>query len=65
MFLLHKVQTLPDKANDLFSHQEEISQHLPGSANLKNRMNTTLETVSRFITSVSFGKRVLTRFTVA
>ena len=28
-------------------------------------MNTTLETVSRFITSVSFGKRVLTRFSVA
>ena len=26
----------------------------------KNRMNTTLELVSRFITSVSFGKRVLT-----
>ena len=27
-----------------------------GSANLKNRMNTTLDTVSRFVTSVSFGK---------
>ena len=31
----------------------------------KNRMNTTLESVSQFVTSVSFGKSVLTQFTVA
>ena len=37
-------------------------QHLPDQ---KNRKNTSLETVSRFITSVSFGKRVLIWFTVA
>ena len=31
----------------------------------KNRMNAALETISLFITSVSFGKSVLIRFLVA
>ena len=38
---------------------------LPSRRDFPTWMNTTLETVSRFVTSVSFGKRVLARFTVA
>ena len=64
MFLLHKFRSCLIKQRILVS----IKKWFPNICRVrksKNRKNTTLETISRFVTSVSFGKRVLTRFSVA
>ena len=64
MFLRHKFRPCLIKQMILVSIKKRFHTICRVSKS-KNRMNTTLETVSLFVTSVSFGKRVLTRFTVA
>ena len=64
MFLLHKFRSCLIKQMILVTIQKGCSNFRCVS-NSENGTNTALETVSPFVTSVSLGERVLTRFTVA